>query len=154
MDLPINIRTILKMMPHRYPFILIDRVLELVPGERIVALKNVTGNEPFFEGHFPENPIMPGVLIVEGMAQAGGVLAFSSQPEEMYGTPVYFIAIDKVKFRRTVVPGDQLLMSVRFLKKSSWAVKLSGVTTVREKKVSEAEFTATFAKSGGRRSPG
>jgi beta-hydroxyacyl-ACP dehydratase FabZ len=154
MDLPLNIENIMKMLPHRYPFVLIDRVVELVPGERILALKNVTHNEPFFKGHFPESPIMPGVLIIEGMAQAGGVLAFSSQPEETYGTPVYFIGIDKVKFRRPVVPGDQLRIDVRFLKKSSWAVKLAGIATVDEKKVSEAEFVATFERGAGRKFSG
>lgn len=154
MDLPLNIENIMKMLPHRYPFVLIDRVVELVPGERILALKNVTHNETFFKGHFPESPIMPGVLIIEGMAQAGGVLAFSSQPEETYGTPVYFIGIDKVKFRRPVVPGDQLRIDVRFLKKSSWAVKLAGIATVDEKKVSEAEFVATFERGAGRKFSG
>ena len=146
----LDIHEILKMLPHRYPFVLIDRVLELDPGEKVVALKNVTFNEPFFRGHFPENPVMPGVLIVEGMAQAGGILAFTSLPEEMHGTPVYFMGMDKVRFRRPVFPGDQLLFHVRFLKKSSWAVKFAGVATVDEEKVSEAEFTATFAKGAGK----
>lgn len=143
----LGIQEIVKMLPHRYPFLLIDRVLELIPGEEIVALKNVTYNEPFFTGHFPEKPIMPAVLIIEGMAQAGGVLAFASQPQEVYGKPVYFMAMDKVKFRHPVVPGDQLLFKVTFLKKSSWAVKLSGIATVDEAKVCEAELTATYGKT-------
>ena len=142
-----SIQEIVKMLPHRYPFLLIDRVLELFPGEEIVALKNVTVNEPFFRGHFPEKPVMPAVLIIEGMTQAGGVLAFASQSQEVFGKPVYFMAMDRVKFRHPVVPGDQLLFKVRFLKKSSWAVKLSGIATVDEMKVCEAELTATFGKT-------
>lgn len=143
----LNIEEIVKMLPHRYPFLLIDRVLELIRGEEIVVLKNVTYNEPFFRGHFPEKPIMPAVLIIEGIAQAGGVLAFASQSQEVHGKPVYFMAMDKVKFRHPVVPGDQLLFKVRFLKKSSWAVKFSGIATVDEEKVCEAELTATYGKS-------
>jgi len=148
MEYALDIHQIIKMLPHRYPFLLIDRVVELIPGEKIVALKNVTCNEPFFGGHFPENPIMPGVLIVEGMAQAGGVLAVADQSEEMHGKPVYFMAMDRVKFRRPVMPGNQLFFSVKFLKRSSWAVKFYGLATVDEKVVCEAELTATWARQG------
>ena len=144
----IDINEIMKMLPHRYPFVLIDRVLDLVPGEKVTALKSVTANEPFFQGHFPENPVMPGVFIIEAMAQAGGILAFASLPQEMLGMLVYFMAIDKVKFRRPVVPGDQLVFDVTFLKKSSWAVKFAGQATVDERKVSEALLTATFGRKG------
>ena len=143
----LDIHEITAILPHRFPFILIDRILELSPGERIVALKNVTINEPFFQGHFPGRPIMPGVLIVEAMAQAGGVLAFSSLPEEMHGTPMYFMAMDKVRFRRPVLPGDSLVLNVEFLKKSTWAVKFSGVATVEGTKVSEAQLTATYDRN-------
>jgi 3-hydroxyacyl-[acyl-carrier-protein] dehydratase len=146
MEDTLDIQEIIKMLPHRYPFLLIDRVVEFIPGEKIVALKNVTYNEPFFRGHFPERPIMPGVLIIEAMAQAGGVLAFASQSEEMHGKPVYFMGMDRVKFWRPAFPGDQIFFSVKFLKKSSWAVQLSGVASVDEKKLSEAELTATFGK--------
>jgi len=146
MEKALDINEIMKMLPHRYPFVLIDRVLDIVPGEKVTALKSVTANEPFFQGHFPENPVMPGVLIIEGMAQAGGILAFASLPQDMHGMLVYFMAIDKVKFRRPVVPGDQLVFDVTFLKKSSWAVKLACQATVDERKVSEAELTATFGK--------
>ena len=153
MEGPLDIQEILKILPHRFPFVLVDRVLQLIPGEKIVALKNVTLDEPFFKGHFPEKPIMPGVLIIEGMAQAGGLLAFASLPAEMKGTPVYFIGMDQVKFRQPVAPGDQLLFHVTYLKKSSWAVKLAGVATVNDKTVSEAELTATFAKGKGNVTP-
>lgn len=143
----LNIQKIIKMLPHRYPFLLIDRVVELVPGERIVALKNVTYNEFFFAGHFPERPIMPGVLIIEGMAQAGGVLALASQAGELHGKPLYFMALDKVRFRGPVGPGDQLFFNIKFLKKSSWALKFSGIATVNEKTISEAELTGTWGRT-------
>jgi beta-hydroxyacyl-ACP dehydratase FabZ len=144
----LDISEIMTILPHRYPFVLIDRVLEITPGEKIVALKNVTMNEPFFQGHFPGKPIMPGVLIVEAMAQAGGVLAFSSLPEELKGSLVYFLGMDKVKFRRPVLPGDSIVMDVGFLKKSTWAARLTGRATVEGKKVCEAELLATYDKRG------
>ena len=146
MELPLNYQDIIKVLPHRYPFLLVDRITEFELGKRIVGIKNVSINEPFFQGHFPENPVMPGVLMIEAMAQAGGILAFASLPEDMHGMLVYFMAIDKVKFRRPVVPGDQLVLDVTYLKKSSWAVKLACQATVDERKVSEAELTATFGK--------
>jgi len=140
----INITEIMKLLPHRYPFILVDRVVELVEGDKIIALKNVTINEPFFAGHFPGAPIMPGVLIIEAMAQTGGILFAVSQPEEKRGGPVYFMGMDKVKFRKPVVPGDQLIFEVKILNMRSKAVKMSGIATVDGKCVAEAEFMATF----------
>ena len=144
----INITEIMKLLPHRYPFILVDRVVEFVEGDKIIALKNVTINEPFFAGHFPGAPIMPGVLIIEAMAQAGGILFAVSQPEEKRGGPVYFMGMDKVKFRKPVVPGDQLIFEVKILNMRSKAVKMSGIATVEGNCVAEAEFMATF---GGKR---
>ena len=140
----INITEIMKLLPHRYPFILVDRVVELVEKDKIIALKNVTINEPFFVGHFPGAPIMPGVLIIEAMAQAGGILFAVSQPEEKRGGPVYFMGMDKVKFRKPVVPGDQLIFEVKILNMRSKAVKMSGIATVEGKCVAEAEFMATL----------
>jgi len=140
----INITEIMKLLPHRYPFILVDRVVELIEGDKIIALKNVTINEPFFAGHFPGAPIMPGVLIIEAMAQTGGILFAVSQPEEKRGGPVYFMGMDKVKFRKPVVPGDQLFFEVKILNMRSKAVKMSGIATVEGKCVAEAEFMATF----------
>ncbi len=140
----IDIKEIMKLLPHRYPFILVDRVVELIEGDKIIALKNVTINEPFFPGHFPGAPIMPGVLIIEAMAQAGGILFAVSQPEEKRGGPVYFMGMDKVKFRKPVVPGDQLIFEVKILNMRSKAVKMSGIATVEGKCVAEAEFMATF----------
>ena len=109
-----DIHQIIKKLPHRYPFLLVDRVLECVPGESITALKNVTYNEPFFPGHFPGRPVMPGVMIIEALAQATGILAFSSAnviPTEE--TRFYFVGIDKARFRKPVVPGDQLILKAR-----------------------------------------
>jgi len=148
MEKIIDIKEIMKLLPHRYPFILVDRVVELVEGDKIIALKNVTINEPFFAGHFPGAPIMPGVLIIEAMAQSGGILFAVSQPEEKRGGPVYFMGMDKVKFRKPVVPGDQLIFEVKILNMRSKAVKMSGIATVDGTCVAEAEFMATF---GGKR---
>jgi beta-hydroxyacyl-ACP dehydratase FabZ len=143
-----DIQAIMTFLPHRYPFILIDRVIKLVPGEEIVALKNVTINEPFFQGHFPANPIMPGVLIIEAMAQAGGVLVIESLPQKAHGQSVYFLGMDKVRFRRPVVPGDQIIIEVKLLKMRSKAVKLSGKAIVEEILVAEAEILASFGDIG------
>jgi 3-hydroxyacyl-[acyl-carrier-protein] dehydratase len=144
MEKTYDIQAILKFLPHRYPFILVDRILDLVPGETITALKNVTINEPFFQGHFPTFPIMPGVLIVEAMAQAAGVLAIESMPAEEQGKPVFFMGLDKVKFRKPVVPGDQLLLKVQILKSRSNVVKASAKAFVEDKAVAEAEIMATL----------
>jgi 3-hydroxyacyl-[acyl-carrier-protein] dehydratase len=138
-----DIQAIMRFLPHRYPFILIDRVIKLVPGEEIVALKNVTINEPYFQGHFPGTPIMPGVLIVEAMAQAGGVLVLESLPEK-HGRPIYFMGMDKVRFRRPVVPGDQILFEVRILKMRLKAAKITGIAAVADHRVAEAELMASF----------
>ncbi len=140
-----NIQEILNFLPHRYPFILIDRILELVPEKKIVALKNVTINEPYFQGHFPGTPIMPGVLTVEAMGQAGGVLA-TSMSEENQGSLVYFMGFDKVRFRKPVVPGDQLILEVEILKVRKKVIKLAGIATVDDTRVAEAEFMATFGE--------
>jgi len=140
-----DIQAIMDYMPHRYPFLLVDRVLEIVPGEKIVALKNVTANEPFFQGHFPGNPIMPGVLIVEAMAQAGGIL-FSSQLKKKHGRLFYFMGMDKVKFRKIVVPGDQIMLEVKIIRQRSKAVKMAGIAYVDQKVVAEAEIMATIGE--------
>jgi beta-hydroxyacyl-ACP dehydratase FabZ len=144
MEIVYDVQAIMKFLPHRYPFILIDRVLELVPGEEVVALKNVTINEPFFQGHFPANPIMPGVLIIEAMAQAGGILVIESMPPERHGQPVYFMGMDKVRFRKPVVPGDQIIFEAKLLKMREKVVKMSGKATVGDNLVAEAELMASF----------
>ena len=145
MEKVVDIQEIMDYLPHRYPFLLVDRVLEIVPGEKIIALKNVTMNEPFFQGHFPGQPIMPGVLIVEAMAQAGGVL-FASQLKENHGNIFYFMGMDKVKFRKPVVPGDQIILEVKIIRERSKAVKMAGTATVDQKVVAQAEIMATIGE--------
>jgi len=139
-----NIQEIMGFLPHRYPFILIDRILELIPAEKIVALKNVTINEPFFQGHFPGFAVMPGVLIVEAMAQAGGVLYLDSVPVEKRGSVVFFMGMDKVKFRKPIIPGDQIIFEVKLLKQRLKAIKLSGIAKVDGKVAAEAQLLASF----------
>jgi 3-hydroxyacyl-[acyl-carrier-protein] dehydratase len=128
-------------LPHRYPFLLVDRIRELELGRRIVGIKNVTINEPFFQGHFPDRPIMPGVLILEAMAQVGGVLAMKSVPTE--GRPVvYLTGVDGAKFRKPVVPGDQLRFEIEVLKKRPPFWKMQARAYVESDLVCEAEMTA------------
>ena len=134
-----NINEIMQYLPHRYPFLLVDRIIDLQPGKSITGIKNVTFNEPFFQGHFPGQPIMPGVLIIEAMAQVAGIAAFSSGME---GKAVYFMSIEKAKFRRPVVPGDQLRLEIKVLQQRGNVWKFSGAATVEGKLASEADFTA------------
>jgi 3-hydroxyacyl-[acyl-carrier-protein] dehydratase len=134
-----TVNEIMKLLPHRYPFLLVDKIVDLKPGESATGIKNVTINEPFFQGHFPGQPIMPGVLVIEAMAQVAGVMAFSSGME---GKSVYFMSIDNAKFRRPIVPGDQVMMEIKVLKQRGNVWKFSGMATVDGKAVSEAEFTA------------
>lgn len=141
----INHHEIQKLLPHRYPFLLVDRILDIEPNVKAVGLKNVTINEPFFQGHFPDNPIMPGVLIVEAMAQVSGILSFKSGAQ---GNTVYFMSIEKAKFRRPVVPGDQLRFEVTVLKHRNKVWKFSGQAFVDENLVAEAEFTAMLTEEG------
>ena len=146
MDSAFDIQEIMKLLPHRYPFIMIDRILELTPGEKVIALKNVTINEPFFQGHFPENPIMPGVLIVEAMGQAGAILAAKSLDLESHGSLIFFMGMDKVKFRKPVTPGDQLIFEMKFLKQRRNVFKMSGTAYVDKNVVAQAELMATFGE--------
>ena len=140
----LDIQGIFERLPHRYPFLLVDRVLEMVPGDRIVAIKNVTFNEPFFQGHFPGQPIMPGVLIIEAMAQTGGILAFETHLPENRGGLIYFMGMDRVRFRKPVVPGDQLVFEARILNWRTKAAKMKGTATVNDTLVAEAELMASF----------
>lgn len=147
MKLPLNYEDIIKILPHRYPFLLVDRITELEPAKRVVGLKNVTANEAFFQGHFPGNPIMPGVLIIEAMAQVGGVLARLSIPgamEEDNVDTIFFMSIDKVKFRKPVVPGDQIVFELTPLRTGSRVWKLAGKAFVEDNLVAEAELVATI----------
>ncbi len=139
-----DIGKIMQYLPHRYPFLLVDRVTNIVPGKTITALKNVTINEPFFKGHFPGTPIMPGVLIVEAMGQTGGILVIESLPPEKHGALIYFMGLDGVKFRKPVIPGDQLTLELTLLKQRSKAVKMAGIAKVDDNIVAEATLMATI----------
>lgn len=139
-----DIQKIMQYLPHRYPFLLIDRVEEVVPGEKVIALKNVTINEPFFQGHFPGIPVMPGVIVLEAMGQAGGVLVYESLKEKKENTLVFFTGIDKARFRKPVVPGDQLIFELKLLRKRANLVRMAGVATVDGNKVAEAELMAAY----------
>lgn len=144
METVFDIRAIMQNLPHRYPFLLVDRIIAIEKKKRIVALKNVTINEPFFQGHFPDPPIMPGVLIVEALGQAGGVLVDQSQPPENRGKLVFFMGFDKVRFRKPVVPGDQLILELEMLKLRTKVVKMAGVAKVDGKIVAEAQLLAAY----------
>ena len=146
MELPLTYKDIVKLLPHRYPFLLVDRITEYEPMKRIVGYKNVTANEEFFQGHFPGDPIMPGVLIIEAMGQAGGILARLSVMEGKEGEAgsglVIFMGIDKVKFRRQVVPGDELRLEVEPLRTGSKVWKIAGKAFVEDSLAAQAEMTA------------
>lgn len=135
-----------KILPHRYPFLFVDRVLEIEPGKKITAIKNVSMDEPFFQGHFPGRPIMPGVLMVEAMAQASGILVSKSSPGSNEDNLVYFMNIEKAKFRKPVVPGDQLFLEVEVLQNRGKVWKFKGEAKVDSKVVCEAEFMAMTTK--------
>ncbi len=141
----IEIDEILTLIPHNYPFLLIDRIVEFEPEKRIVGIKNVTFNEPFFPGHFPGKPIMPGVLIIEALAQTGGILAFKSFPH-LKGD-VRFVGIDNARFRRPVTPGDQLKLTLEVIKHRREVWVFDGQAYVDEKKVAEAQIMATLQEN-------
>ncbi len=142
----IEIKEIMAILPHAYPFLLVDRIVEIEPGKRVVGIKNVTYNEPFFPGHFPGRPIMPGVLIVEAMAQTAGVLVFNSLPEEDRKKNVFFLGIDNVRFRKPVIPGDQLRMELEITRhrQSIWGFK--GKVLVDGNLVAEGDLLAMLGE--------
>ena len=145
----LDIHQILKKLPHRYPILLVDRVLEIEDGKRITALKNVTINEPFFMGHFPHRPVMPGVMMLEAMAQTAALLAFSATGSELSANSViYFAGIDGARFKRPVEPGDQLLMEVELLRSKAGIYKFKGVARVGEDIACEAELMCTMRNVG------
>lgn len=138
-----DIEKILDILPHRYPFLMVDRVISIAAGEKIVALKNVSINEPFFHGHFPLKPIMPGVLVLEGMVQSGGLLLGQSLPRERHMS-VCFSGIDNVRFRRPVTPGDTLVFTVEIERRRRRFVKMSAFATVGQARVAEAKLMAVI----------
>jgi 3-hydroxyacyl-[acyl-carrier-protein] dehydratase len=138
---PMDIHEILQFLPHRYPILLVDRVLDVVPGERIRALKNVSINEPFFPGHYPHHPVMPGVLIVEAMAQTAAILAFKTMGSKPDSSQVYyFVGIDNARFKRPVGPGDQLIIDVKLQANKRGIWKFSAVATVDGQVATEADL--------------
>jgi 3-hydroxyacyl-[acyl-carrier-protein] dehydratase len=134
-----NILDIMKKLPHRYPFLLVDRIIDVQPNVSITGIKNVTINEPYFQGHFPGQPIMPGVLMIEAMAQVAGVLAFSSGVE---AKSVFFMSIEKAKFRKPVIPGDQLRLEIKVMQQRGNVWRFSGTARVDDKVAAETDFTA------------
>ncbi len=142
----LNVTDIQKILPHRYPFLLVDRITELTAGESVVGLKNISISEPVFQGHFPDHPIYPGVMIIEGMAQVGGILAFKSLSEEdmknAENKVVYFMSIDKAKFRAPVTPGDQLIYKISVLKHRGAVWQFDAKAFVDDKLVAQAELKA------------
>jgi len=141
-------KKIMDLLPHRYPFLMVDRVLEVEPFKYLKAIKNVTINEPFFQGHFPSYPVMPGVLILEALAQAGGILVMKSIPEEMEGKLFLFTGIEKVRFKKSVFPGDQLMLEVFYEKHKLNLWKMSGKATVNGQLVAQGILSAAVADKG------
>ncbi len=139
-----DILEILKLLPHRYPFVMVDRITRMTPGSEISGIKNVTINEPFFQGHFPERPVMPGVLILEGMAQVGGVLGYHTLPEMIGEKLLYFAGIDNARFRKPVVPGDQLVFDLSLLKIKRGVMVMEGKAHVDGILAAQAKLMATF----------
>uniref|UniRef100_A0A450X0B3 3-hydroxyacyl-[acyl-carrier-protein] dehydratase FabZ n=2 Tax=unclassified Candidatus Kentrum TaxID=2643149 RepID=A0A450X0B3_9GAMM len=145
MDTNMDIKEVLEYLPHRYPFLLIDRVLEYTPKKSLVALKNVTSNEPFFQGHFPNRPLMPAVLILEAMAQAAGLLTLRDLNARLpKNSEYYFVGIDKARFRKQVGPGDQLIFNVKFLRTTRGIWKVDATAKVEEQLVASAELMGAF----------
>ncbi len=142
------IEEIMKLLPHRYPFILIDRIIDMEPGKRCTALKNITMNEPYFQGHFPNQPVMPGVLILESMAQAGAFLVLNSV-EDPLTKNMFFSAVEKAKFRKPIIPGDQVRIEMELLKIRMNAVRLRGIAFVDDKIVTEAIIMANIVHRAG-----
>lgn len=142
--LPIDIEGIKRLIPHRYPFLFVDRIVELVAGERIVGIKNVSADEPFFQGHFPAYPVMPGVIILESLAQTGAIMMLSVDGDDGGNKIPFFAGADKVKFRRQVVPGDQLRLELTVLKQRSGTCRLAGKAFVDGELAAEAEIFAVI----------
>ena len=145
----LDIDRILQILPHRWPWVMVDRVTEVIPNERILGYKMVSMNEPWFAGHFPGNPIMPGVLVIEALAQIGGILAYASEPFDEQNNLLYFLGIDKAKFRRPVVPGDRLDLEVTVVHHRTNVWKLKGEASVEGALCAQGELLASVVDRGG-----
>ena len=145
MESKYDIQGIMQLLAHRYPFLMIDRVIEVIPGDKIIALKNVTINEPFFEGHFPQRPVMPGVLMIEAMAQAAALLSFDAMDASPDKNTLYYLAaVDAVRFKRPVEPGDQLILEAELVRMKAGIYKYKGRALVDGELAAEAEFTCAI----------
>ncbi|MGB8992777.1 MAG: 3-hydroxyacyl-ACP dehydratase FabZ [Desulfobaccales bacterium] len=142
----LSLEEIQRVLPHRYPFLLVDRIISLELGQRVVGVKNVSVNEPFFQGHFPGRPIMPGVLIIEAMAQVGGILALLSTPENLGNPAIFLLGVDKVRFRQPVVPGDQLRLEVESMRSGKKFWKMKAQAFVDQTLVAEGELMAAVGQ--------
>lgn len=141
----LEIDDLMQLLPHRFPFLLVDRLVDIVPGEGAVGIKNVSIGEPYFQGHFPQKPVMPGVLIVEAMAQAAAAYTSYTEGLDVEGKVVLFMGVDKARFRRPVVPGDQLRIAVKTVQRRPPVWRFSGEASVNGKRVAEAQYSAMLA---------
>ncbi len=143
----LNVEELMQILPHRYPLLLVDRLVDIVPGEGAVGIKNVSYGDQFFQGHFPQKPVMPGVLIIEAMAQSAAAYTSYTEDLDVEGKVVLFMGVDKARFRRPVVPGDQLRIAVRTVQRRPPVWRFEGVATVDDKRVAEAQFSAMLAQA-------
>ncbi|PQA85384.1 3-hydroxyacyl-ACP dehydratase FabZ [Hyphococcus luteus] len=143
----LNVEELMQILPHRYPLLLVDRLVDIVPGEGAVGIKNVSYGEQFFQGHFPQKPVMPGVLIIEAMAQSAAAYTSYTENLDVEGKVVLFMGVDKARFRRPVVPGDQLRIAVRTVQRRPPVWRFEGEATVDGKRVAEAQFSAMLAQA-------
>ncbi|GJL91384.1 3-hydroxyacyl-ACP dehydratase FabZ [Hyphococcus sp.] len=143
----LEVDELMLILPHRYPILLVDRLVDIVPGEGAVGIKNVTFNEPIFQGHFPQKPVLPGVFMIEAMAQTAAAYTSYTEDLDTEGKIVLFMGVDKARFRRPVIPGDQLRIAVRTVQRRPPVWRFEGVATVDGKKAAEAQFSAMLAQS-------
>lgn len=143
----LEVEDLMRLLPHRYPLLLVDRLVDIVPGEGAVGIKNVSYGDQFFQGHFPQKPVMPGVLIIEAMAQSAAAYTSYTEELDVEGKVVLFMGVDKARFRRPVIPGDQLRIAVRTVQRRAPVWRFEGLASVDGKRVAEAQFSAMLAQT-------